>query len=84
MYNRRLRALQRCAAGFALAAFLVAAAALPAQAHTTGPQLVSHFDGFSPASPGVEYTILSTGSGTRFFRIIGELSLYSGTAPGAS
>jgi len=63
VYNRRLRALlQRCAAGFALAAFLVAAAALPAEAHTTGPQLVSHFDGFFPASPGVEYTILSTGS----------------------
>src|SRR5438270_7463956 len=63
VYNRRLRALlQRCAVSVGVAAFLLATPASPAEAHTTGPQLVSHFDGFAPPSPGVEYSILSTGS----------------------
>ncbi len=45
-----------------MVALLIAVAAPPAEAHTTGPQLVSHFDRISPESPGVEYSILSTGS----------------------
>ncbi|HEU5002797.1 MAG TPA: hypothetical protein VFW71_08470 [Actinomycetota bacterium] len=42
-------------------AFLLAGAA-PASAHTTGPQLISSFDRFSPQISGVSYSILSTGS----------------------
>jgi hypothetical protein len=36
--------------------------AVPAQAHITGPQLISHFDSFSPPAPGVSFSLLSTGS----------------------
>lgn len=40
----------------------LAAAAAPAQAHTTGPQLVSSIEGTAPPTPGVGIKILSTGS----------------------
>lgn len=36
--------------------------AVPADAHVTGPQLISHFGGFSVPAPGVRYSLLSTGS----------------------
>lgn len=45
-----------------LTAGLTVAAAPPAQAHTTGPQLVSHVEGIAPPAPGVDYSLLSTGS----------------------
>ena len=49
-------AILACTAGW------LGLAASPAGAHTTGPQLVSHFDRLSPAAPGVSYQLLSTGS----------------------
>jgi hypothetical protein len=54
--------LRRSAFAGAIAAVLIGAGALPAEAHTTGPQLISHFDGVVPPAPGVDYSILSTGS----------------------
>ncbi|HWD71095.1 MAG TPA: hypothetical protein VG779_01090 [Actinomycetota bacterium] len=62
MYNQRLGTFRRIAIALAIAAVLTAGGALPAQAHTTGPQLISHVDGIVPAAPGVDYSLLSTGS----------------------
>lgn len=63
MYNRQLGILlRRSAITVAIAALLTCTGALPAEAHTTGPQLISHFDGVAPPAPGVDYSILSTGS----------------------
>jgi len=66
VYNRHLSpprgAVARASVVAAMAAVLVGAGALPAQAHTTGPQLISHADGISPPAPGVHYSLLSTGS----------------------
>ena len=66
VYNRHLSGPRAPAARVivvaAMAAALVGAGALPAQAHTTGPQLISHVDGISPPAPGVHYSLLSTGS----------------------
>jgi len=63
VYNRHPGILlRRSAFALAIAALLTAAGAQPGEAHTTGPQLISHFDGVSPAGPGVDYSILSTGS----------------------
>lgn len=59
MYTRHLATW--CAIGLLAVAFLLAGAA-PASAHTTGPQLISSFDRFSPPISGVSYSILSTGS----------------------
>lgn len=59
MYTRHLATW--CAIGLLAVAFLFAGAA-PASAHTTGPQLISSFDRFSPPISGVSYNILSTGS----------------------
>jgi hypothetical protein len=62
VYNQRLGTLRRSAIALAIAGVLTAGGALPAQAHTTGPQLISHVDGIVPAAPGVDYSLLSTGS----------------------
>ncbi|HKN49864.1 MAG TPA: hypothetical protein VJ010_06515 [Actinomycetota bacterium] len=62
MYNQRPGTFWRSAIALAIAAVLTAGGALPAQAHTTGPQLISHIDGIAPAAPGVDYSLLSTGS----------------------
>ena len=62
MYNQRLGIFRQIAIALAIAAVLGAGGALPAQAHTTGPQLISHVDGVAPAAPGVDYSLLSTGS----------------------
>ena len=66
VYNRHLSppraAVARAVVVAATAAALVGAGALPAQAHTTGPQLISHADGIVPPGPGVHYSLLSTGS----------------------
>lgn len=61
------RAIATTIAAAWLVTFL-ALSAVPAQAHITGPQLISYFDGFSSATgspiklPGVGLSILSTGS----------------------
>ncbi|HWD09938.1 MAG TPA: hypothetical protein VHA57_12695 [Actinomycetota bacterium] len=69
--TRRRRRARRFAAVAVAAAWLagfLALSAVPAQAHITGPQLISYFDGFSSASgapvklPGVGVSMLSTGS----------------------
>ncbi len=62
MYNQRLGTFRRSAIALAIAAVLTVGGALPAEAHTTGPQLISHIDGIAPAAPGVDYSLLSTGS----------------------
>ena len=63
MYIRHLGILlRRIAVALAIAAVFTGAGALPAQAHTTGPQLISHIDAFAPPAPGIDYSILSTGS----------------------
>ncbi|MGH2717538.1 MAG: hypothetical protein ACRDJU_03020 [Actinomycetota bacterium] len=72
--SRRRRGRWACRAGAAViaAAWFVgflALSAVPAQAHITGPQLISYFDGFSTTAtgartslPGVGVSMLSTGS----------------------
>jgi hypothetical protein len=63
VYNPHLGPLlRRIAFALAIAAVLAGAGALPAEAHTTGPQLISHVDGIAPPASGVDYSILSTGS----------------------
>jgi hypothetical protein len=62
VYIQGLSALRQGAIVLAIAAALGAGGALPAEAHTTGPQLISHVDGIVPAAPGVDYSLLSTGS----------------------
>jgi hypothetical protein len=63
VYNRHLGALlRRSAIALAIAAVFTGAGALPAQAHTTGPQLISHIDGITPPASGIDYSMLSTGS----------------------
>ena len=73
MYNPRL-GIRRSAIALAIAAVLGAGGALPAQAHTTGPQLVSHVDGIAPAAPGVDYSLLMT---SRFREELGECTVVS-------
>ncbi|GAC1373206.1 MAG: hypothetical protein NVSMB32_16820 [Actinomycetota bacterium] len=71
VYTSYLRALRnrnrhpirhRMFATLALAGWLLLVIALPAHAHTTGPQLITHLDGTSPPTPGVTLKVLSTGS----------------------
>ena len=63
MYTAQLRHFaRRILLALGVAAWLLAVAALPAQAHTTGPQLVSSIEGTAPATPGVSIKVLSTGS----------------------
>lgn len=59
VYTRHLATWS--ALGVLALAFIFAGAA-PASAHTTGPQLISSFDRFSPSISGVSYNVLSTGS----------------------
>ncbi|MCW3035552.1 MAG: hypothetical protein JWM17_864, partial [Actinobacteria bacterium] len=57
MYIRHLGILlRRIAVALAIAAVFTGAGALPAQAHTTGPQLISHIDAIAPPAPGVDYS----------------------------
>jgi hypothetical protein len=63
VYNRHVGILlRRGAIALTIAAALTGGGAPPAEAHTTGPQLVSHVDGIAPPAPGVDYSMLSTGS----------------------
>ena len=63
MYNRLPRGPARQSILIvAIAALVTVFGALPAEAHTTGPQLISSFDRIDPPAPGVDYSLLSTGS----------------------
>src|SRR2546429_665371 len=44
------------------AAVLTGGGAPPAEAHATGPQFISHLGGIAAAAPGVDHSLLATGS----------------------